>query len=175
MSLSIAANTGSGSRTGTLTIAGQTVTVTQQGVSCTTTISPTSVTAPDTLTNGTVNVTSGAGCAWTAASNAPWMTIDSGATGTGPGAVTYTIAANTGTAGRTGSMTIGGQTFNVTQNGRSCLATFNPSSTSVAAAWRQSHGGCDDRSRLQLDRQHLPAVDFHYIWWNGHRSRHDRL
>jgi Viral BACON domain/Putative binding domain, N-terminal len=133
VSLSFAANTGSGSRTGTLTIAGQTVTVTQQSASCSTTISPSSVTAPDTATNGTVNVTSGAGCAWTAASNAAWMTIDSGATGTGPGAVAYTIAENTATTGRTGSMTIGGQTFTVTQSGRSCLATFNPSSTSVAA------------------------------------------
>ena len=79
VALSIAANTGAASRTGTVTIAGQTVTVTQQGVSCTTTISPTSVTAPDNLTTGTVSVTSPAGCAWTAASNAPWITIDSGA------------------------------------------------------------------------------------------------
>ena len=35
-------------------------------------------------------------------------------------------------------MTIGGQTFDVSQAGRSCLANFNPSSTSIAAA-----GGAD--------------------------------
>jgi hypothetical protein len=134
VSLSIAANAGSTPRTGTLTIAGQTVTVTQQAVACTTTISPTSVLAPDNLTTGTVSVTSPTGCAWTATSNVAWITIDSGATGTGPGAVAYTIAVNPDTTIRTGSMTIGGQTFGVSQSGRSCVATFNPSSTSVGAA-----------------------------------------
>jgi hypothetical protein len=51
---------------------------------------------------GFVNVTSTGGCGWTAVSNAPWIRIDSGATGTGPGPSTlgFTVAANTGTTQR---------------------------------------------------------------------------
>jgi hypothetical protein len=134
VSLSFAANPGSTQRTGTLTIAGQTVSVTQLGVPCTTTISPASISAPQSLTSGTVDVTSPSGCAWTATTNASWITITSGSSGSGPGTVGYTLAANPTLTTRTGSMLIGGQTFNVSQSGGSCTFAFNPSSTSVAAA-----------------------------------------
>ncbi len=65
---------------------------------------------------GSVNVTTQTGCAWTAASNAAWITINSGASGNGNGTVNFTVAANTG-AQRTGTLTIAGQTFTVTQAG----------------------------------------------------------
>lgn len=134
VSLSIAANPGGGSRTGTITIAGQMVTVTQQGVACTTTLSPSSVSVPEGVTSGTVNISSPAACPWTAVSNTAWITIDSGATGTGAGAVSYTISANTAATVRTGTITIGGQTFTVGQSGRSCLVGFNPSSATIGAS-----------------------------------------
>ena len=63
---------------------------------------------------GTVTVTNGASCAWTATSNATWITIASGASGTGNGTVTFSVAANSGVA-RTGTLTIAGGTFTVTQ------------------------------------------------------------
>ena len=62
-------------------------------------------------------VTTMAGCAWTAVSNTTnptWLTITSGASGSGNGSVTFTVAANTG-AQRMGTLTIAGQTFTVTQ------------------------------------------------------------
>jgi hypothetical protein len=43
-----------------------------------------------------------------------WITITSGASRTGTGTVTFTVAANTGGA-RTGTLTIAGSTFTVTQ------------------------------------------------------------
>jgi hypothetical protein len=61
-----------------------------------------------------VTVTTTSGCAWTAGSNAPWLTITSGASGTGNGTVGFAAAANTGVA-RTGTLTIAGQPFTVTQ------------------------------------------------------------
>jgi hypothetical protein len=64
-----------------------------------------------------VNVTSSAGCSWTAVSNASWITILSGASGSGNGTVNYSVAANSGTTSRSGSMTIAGQNFRVTQAG----------------------------------------------------------
>ncbi len=59
-------------------------------------------------------VTIGQGCGWTASSNSAWLLISSAASGSGNGAVSFQVLANTGVA-RTGMLTIGGQTFTVTQ------------------------------------------------------------
>ena len=84
---SVAANTNTSSRTGTLTIAGQTFTVTQAGATCSYAIAPTSASVQFSGGTGSVTVTAGSGCTWTAVSNASWITITSGATGNGSGAV----------------------------------------------------------------------------------------
>ncbi|MBS1791708.1 MAG: VCBS repeat-containing protein [Acidobacteria bacterium] len=83
---------------------------------CTYAITPTS--QPFTATGGTgiVNVTAQSGCAWTATSNAAWITLTSGASGSGNGTVGFTVAINSD-ATRTGTITIAGQTFTVTQAG----------------------------------------------------------
>jgi sugar lactone lactonase YvrE len=60
--------------------------------------------------NGTINITAGAGCPWTAASSATWVTITGGGTGTGNGTVTYQVAANSGAA-RSGVVTIANLSF----------------------------------------------------------------
>jgi Tol biopolymer transport system component len=64
---------------------------------------------------GTVNATAAGGCSWTAVSNAGWITVTSGANGSGNGAVGYSVAVNSGVA-RTGSITVAGQTFTVMQS-----------------------------------------------------------
>jgi len=112
-------NSSTSARNGTFTIAGKTFTVNQSGaVPCTYSISPTKATVSrGGVTNATVAVTAPAGCAWTAVSNATWIRVVSGASGSGNGAVTYSVDANTGKARkRTGKMTIAGKTFTVTQN-----------------------------------------------------------
>ena len=45
---------------------------------------------------GSIAVTSGTGCPWAAVSNQPWVTITSGASGSGNGTIQYSVAANTG-------------------------------------------------------------------------------
>ncbi len=62
---------------------------------------------------GSVNVTATAGCTWSALSNVPWLAIASGSPATGNGTVNYSVLA--GTTSRTGTLTIAGQTFTVTQ------------------------------------------------------------
>ena len=64
-----------------------------------------------------VRIATTAGCPWTAVSNAPWITIARGA-GSGPGSVLYSVAQNVGTSARTGTITIAGKVFTVTQGGR---------------------------------------------------------
>jgi all-beta uncharacterized protein/BACON domain-containing protein len=109
---SVQMNTGSG-RTGTLTVAGQNVTISQSG--CSFTLSKTSDTVDKAAVTGTVSVTTQSGCTWTAVSNASWITITSGSSGTGNDAVNFTVAANTTGNDRNGTLTIAGQTFTLTQ------------------------------------------------------------
>jgi hypothetical protein len=128
----VSVNSG-GSRTGTISIAGHLFTLTQAGVSCSYSINPSS----DAMSAGggvsTVAVSSGNSCAWTAASNASWITVASGSPGTGAGTVKLNVAANTGTA-RTGTATIAAQTFTVTQAAAPCGFAIAPSSLDVPAA-----------------------------------------
>jgi hypothetical protein len=114
----VAANPNSDQRTGTMTIAGKTFTVTQDGTNCSYSIAPTAQSLDAAASTNVVNVTASAGCAWTATNNDPsFLGISSGASGSGNGVVTYTIAANSTTAQRIGTLTIAGQTFTVTQAG----------------------------------------------------------
>ena len=79
------------------------------------TLTPTSVSFGPRGTTGTVSVTAGNGHSWTASSNASWLTITSGSSGSGDGTVGYSFTANPGTSTRVGTLTIAGQTFAVTQ------------------------------------------------------------
>lgn len=65
-----------------------------------------------------LTVTTSAGCGWNAAAGAPWITINSGASGSGPGTVAYTVAAHAASVPRSGSLDVAGQTHTVTQQGR---------------------------------------------------------
>lgn len=87
------------------------------GGTCTYSISPSSANFAAGGGTGSVTVTAGAGCNWTAVSNASFITVTSGSSGSGNGSVGYSVAANSGSASRNGTMTIAGQTFTVTQAG----------------------------------------------------------
>jgi hypothetical protein len=126
VSFSVAPND-SPMRTGTLSIAGHTFTVTQAS-GCTYSIDPASAAPPSGGGVVDVRVTSGAGCTWNATSNASWISIQSGATGSGTGQVRLQVGANTGPE-RSGGATIASRPFTVTQ-GSGC--TFALTSTSAA-------------------------------------------
>ena len=105
-------------RTGTLLIAGQTLTV-QQATSCTFQLDRTTVsfpTIPGTGVTRPVYVTaSGSLCNWTATTSDSWITIVSGGTYVDSATVRLSATANTTGAPRTGSVLIAGQTVTVTQ------------------------------------------------------------
>ena len=130
---SVAANSGS-ARTGTATIATQTFTVNQAAGSATCTYSistPDANIGPDAA-QGTVSVVAGAGCPWTATSDAPWITVVSGSPGTGNGQILVRLTANTGPE-RTGTVTIATQKWTVTQRAfmPACSYSISPPSLSV--------------------------------------------
>jgi hypothetical protein len=114
VSYTVAANTGV-ERIGTITIAGLTFTITQAS-GCTYSINPTARNHVSGGGNGTISLTTDATCPWTAAGNSPFITITSGASGTGSTTVSYSVSANVNTGSRTGTLTIAGQTFTVTQD-----------------------------------------------------------
>jgi glucose/arabinose dehydrogenase len=83
---------------------------------CTYSISPTRVTFTAAGGTGSVAVAAGPGCGWSSVSQASWIAVTSGATGSGNGTVTYSVARYTGRQGvRNGTVTIAGQNFTVKQ------------------------------------------------------------
>ncbi|MDQ6699364.1 MAG: DUF4214 domain-containing protein, partial [Acidobacteriota bacterium] len=85
-----------------------------QASGCSFSIGPSGQSVPAAGGSALVTVTAGSGCPWSAAPNAGWIAIVSGASGSGAGSVALSIAANGG-ADRTGTVSIAGQTFTVTQ------------------------------------------------------------
>ena len=69
-----------------------------------------------------LSATAASGCAWTASTTTSWIHLISGIagaplSGTGAGMVYYSVDASTSLTARTGNITVGGQTFTITQNG----------------------------------------------------------
>jgi hypothetical protein len=115
--IDIAANPDPSSRSGTLTVAGHTVTVNQDPAPCTFLLSDTTLTIVAAGEDKTIHVTaSSSSCAWTASSDQSWMTITSGSSGTGSGDVVVHFDPNPDPSQRTGTLTIGGHTVSVTQD-----------------------------------------------------------
>ena len=112
----------------------QTIQLTIQApVACNYGISPTSAAFPSSGGTGTVAVSAGSGCTWTAIPSANWITISSGASGSGSGSVAYTVAANTGVA-RSASIAVAGQTFSITQAAVTANAPLSFATTSLPPA-----------------------------------------
>lgn len=87
-------------------------------------------------TTGSVTVTAGAACPWTAVSNAAWLVVTSGASGSGNGSVGYSVAANTGGSPRSATITIAGQTITINQGFDDAF----PSGGTLPAGWTQPPG-----------------------------------
>jgi hypothetical protein len=124
VSVSISANASDTTRTGTLTIAGQNVAVAQEGLgTCTVELSPSTASFDEGSDTGRFNVAAAAHCAWTATAGAPWVRVTSGSPGNGNGTVEYAIDRNSDPNPRTGTITVGNQTFTVQQSGEPPAST----------------------------------------------------
>lgn len=83
--------------------------------SCVYALSPTSLAVSPLGDSGTVSVSTGGTCTWSASSSAGWLTIVSGANGTGRGTITFSAAAN-GSVARSATLTVAGQSATVSQD-----------------------------------------------------------
>lgn len=112
-------NTTTAARTGTLRVAGQTVTIAQEAPApCEYSVTPTTLSAPvEGRPDASVDVDTAGGCTWTATSNDSWIVITDGATGTGDDRVRFSVLPSTLVTTRTGTLTVAGTTVTVQQEG----------------------------------------------------------
>ena len=97
--------------------------------------SPTSQNIAATATTGTANLTvSPSNTTWSAISSAPWLSLTSGAGGTGSGTIGWSAAANPNGLSRSATITVSGAVFTVTQAGVPCSYSIVPSSVTIPAA-----------------------------------------
>ena len=114
--VSVLSNNSSLARQGSVTAGGKSFEITQAGAPCTYKAVSPSKRAYEAFSagggTGSINITTApADCAWTAVvdnSKYPWITIDSGSSGTGSGTVSYTDSANATKSARTGKISLVG-------------------------------------------------------------------
>lgn len=111
----VAANPVPISRAAEIAVSDATLQLNQAAAPCPFTVSPTSGSIGSAAGQLTVQLSTLAGCAWSATTDAPWLTIIAGASGNGNGAIGMSVAANTGAA-RTAHMAAGDVLFTMTQS-----------------------------------------------------------
>src|SRR5947207_4601479 len=155
VTLSVLPNGGE-AREGRVTIAGQTLTVSQPALGaevpapapapapnpnpspapgptpCAFTLEPATQTIAAAGGSGSIAVTVGSGCTWSATTSAPWITITAGSNLQGNGTVSFVAAANSGAA-RSATIQVGTSTATINQPAVSCSYTLAPASQSLGA------------------------------------------
>jgi uncharacterized protein (TIGR03437 family) len=164
----VQANTSTSSRTGHITVNGQTFTVNQAGAAgtCSYSISPTSnsMAAQGGSSSISIVVTAGTSCSWTASvssSASSWLHLGSITSGTGNGSVNYSVDLNTSTVSRTGTITIANLTFTVTQAGGASATAPSIAQGGIVNAVSNRGGGIAQGSMFTIYGSNLgPAASW---------------
>ena len=133
INFTVAANPNPAPRSANIVIGGQTFAVTQAAFACTYSLNPSSHSATASGGSSSFVVTTAAACAWTSSGVPAWIT-GVPANGTGTTTINFTVAANSAPSPRSANITIGGQTFSVTQAALACSYSLNPTSHSASAS-----------------------------------------
>jgi hypothetical protein len=78
--------------------------------------------------SGTSFLTAGSSCAWTVSNSNSWISVTPSA-GSGNANLSYSVSANTSTSARSGSFSVGGQIFSVTQAAAAGTCSYSISSS----------------------------------------------
>ena len=101
---------------------------------CTYTVSSTTLSLTTAALDSSIRVTAPAGCPWTAASNAAWVRITSGASGNGDGSVNISVDANATLDARSTTLTIAGKQVSIAQAALVCSFVLSANTASLTAA-----------------------------------------
>jgi len=137
-------NDGNAQRDGNVNVNGAQVRVSQRAP-CRFDLTPATQSVTSGSGSGRVTVSTSSECAWTATSDVTWISLAAPVSGSGNGAVIFTVQPNNGNE-RSGNLVIGGQRSIVTQAAGvqvpppppppppSCTFAISPASQSIAAA-----------------------------------------
>jgi hypothetical protein len=124
-------------RSGALIIGGTIFQINEQALACSVSLDTSQLGSPfgSGGGSGVIGVTTnGANCSWSAQAADPWLTMALHA-GTGTGTIGVTIGSNvSSSAGRTSSVTINGQSVNISQGGTTCSYALQSANGNVPAA-----------------------------------------
>lgn len=113
-------------RTAVIRAAGQVFTINQSATACNYSFTGGVPTVGWPGGTFSLSIVAPEGCAWTAAVNVPWITITNAMTGSGNGALNYTIQANPNTTVRTAIITVADRQFIINQaGGPGCTYTLS--------------------------------------------------
>lgn len=101
------------------------------GGGCAFSISPDSQSFGSSGGAGTISLSTGTGCSWTAVSNVSWVIVTSNSSNSGSNKVYFSVASNSSSSSRSGTLTVAGKTFTVNQQGSS-PSTFTINATAGA-------------------------------------------
>lgn len=127
---------------------------------CDYSIAPASVKVGSIGGSGSFNLTTGDNCEWEVSSNRSWIIIDIDLFGEGDVRVYYTVLENTSTSSRSGTITIAGQTFTVTQKGRPEDSDDSDDDQDESYSWYTgNYGDCDEACGLSQRTREVYCQD----------------
>lgn len=108
--------------------------VTSASAACTYSLAPGDRNHGNNAATNSFVVNAATGCDWTVVNTNAWISLLSGASGTGTGTVTYAVSAQVDSVARGGFLAVSGQVFHVTQDGIPCNYAVSPVSRNHGAA-----------------------------------------
>ena len=156
INFSVAANPDPAPRSVNITIGGQTFNVSQAAAACTYSLNPGSYNAAAAGATSSFDVNTAGSCSWTSSGVPAWIT-GVPASGTGQRTINFTVVANPDPVQRTANITIGGQTFTVTQAAAACNYSLSAASYNPAAAGGSSTVDVDTSGSCNWTSSGVPA------------------
>ena len=134
LSYTVTANPNCIPRTATFTVRNRQISLTQSAGLGYASLSHSSTNFGSIGGSGSILLSAGLGCSWTATNDANWIGITSGSNGIGSNTISFFVAANVDCLQRTGTIAVAGLTFTVTQEAGIGSYTLIPSGGTVHPA-----------------------------------------
>ena len=146
------------SRTGTVTVAGETIYITQRGYQLS--VSPQIAQVGSNSGAGEFGVAAPISAVWEAITTQPWITIIGGTTGVGNGTLRYSVAENTTGAARTGRIVVSGAEYTITQ-----VSSLQVSATAELGGSVSGAGAYETNATAVLTAN--PDTGYVFSHWTG--------